>query len=525
VSALAFELNLAVFNGLDWFVLGGYFVVLIGASLWFTRRGQRNTTDYFLAGRRMPMWAAAMSVMATSLSAATFIGAPEEAYRGDLTYISSYLGIIVAAIIVAVVFIPAFYRHNVSTVYGLLEVRYGPAAKQTASGMFMIGRVFASGARLYMGAIAGSLIAFGNVSPENVCLAIALLVVVGVVYTFIGGIEAVVWTDVIQSFVFIAAAGVAIVMLVRMIPVDVSQVVEVLREPGPGEASKLTMFKLTGEGLGADDRYSLASILLGFTLIGLGAYGTDQDMTQRMLTCRSAKSGSWSAISGVLFTVPIALLFMIVGLLLWVFYQRPDLMGAAAPAVEPEQGRQVFLSFILDQIPHGVSGLMMAGLFAAALSSLNSELNAMSSTLINDVYRSVRPDRDERHYLRAGRVGVIIWGVALGSFAMLCAYWQQHGAKTLIQFALGVMAFAYSGLVAVFFTALLTRRGSTASVIGALATGFVSVLVLNVQPWTWWGSEAIDLAFTWKMLIATTLSLVVCLLGNTPNRAYDDSHA
>ncbi|QNN25075.1 sodium/solute symporter [Planctomycetales bacterium ZRK34] len=508
--------TLAMFDRLDWIVLGGYFVVLIGASLYFTRRGQTNTTDYFLAGRRMPMWAAAMSVMATSLSAATFIGAPEESYRGDMTYISSYIGTVLGAILVAVVFIPAFYRHNVSTVYELLEVRYGVAAKRTASGMFMIGRVFASGARLYMGAIAGALIAFGEATPGNICIAIAVIVAVGTVYTFIGGIEAVVWTDVIQSFVFIGAAVVAIIVLLKMIPADGAQIIEALRHPAPDEPSKLTAFKLAGEGAGQADRYSLLSIVFGFSLIGIGAYGTDQDMTQRMLTCRSAKAGSWSAISGVLCSVPVALLFMVVGLLLWVFYQRPELMGDAAPAIGPAEDRQVFLSFILDQMPRGVSGLMMAGLFAAALSSLNSELNAMSSTLINDVYRGLRPGQSERHYLRAGRCGVVLWGLWLGGFATFCAFWQQQGDKTLLQFALSVMAFAYSGLVAVFFTALLTQRGSTASVIAALAVGFVTVLVLNLQPWTRWGMAAVDLAFTWKMLIATTLALGVCLLGHSP---------
>lgn len=512
-------LVLGAFANLDWVVLGGYFALLVIASLAFTRRGQADTTDYFLAGRRMPMWAAAMSVMATSLSAATFIGAPEESYAGDLTYLCTYLGLVAAAIIVAVLFIPVFYRLNVTTVYQLLELRYGPAAKMTASGMFMIGRVFASGARLYMGAIAGSLIAFSDITPTHLCIAIAAMVVIGSIYTLIGGIEAVVWTDVIQSFVFIGAAIVAIVILVRLIPADTSQIVHALTHPAPDKPSKLTLVKVF-DGFGAAGRYSLVSAFVGFTLIGIGSYGTDQDLTQRMLTCRSARAGSWSAISGVVFSVPVALLFMIVGLLLWVYYQRPDLMGDAAPASMPATDRQVFLSFILDHMPAGVSGLMMAGLFAAALSSLNSELNAMSSTMISDFYRPLRPGKTERHYLRAGRLGVLLWGAALGAFAVVSAYWQSHGGKTLLAFALSVMTFAYSGLVAVFFTALLTKRGSTASVIAALATGFIAVLVMNLQPWKSMGFPAIDLAFPWQMLIATSLAFCVCLLGSQA-RDYD----
>ncbi|MCG8512252.1 MAG: hypothetical protein MI741_23790, partial [Rhodospirillales bacterium] len=172
-------LNLATFEALDWTVLGGYFAVLIAASLYFTRRGQKSTDDYFLAGRRMPAWAAALSVMATSLSAATFIGAPEQSYKGDLTYLSSYLGFIIAAIVVAVFFIPAFYRANVSTVYQLLEIRYGKAVKIIASCMFMLGRVLASGARLYIGAIAGAMILFGHDEPWSICAAVAVIAIAG----------------------------------------------------------------------------------------------------------------------------------------------------------------------------------------------------------------------------------------------------------------------------------------------------------------------------------------------------------
>ncbi|MEX2673727.1 MAG: sodium:solute symporter [Phycisphaeraceae bacterium] len=499
-------LMLAAFVPLDWLVLSSYLLLLIATSWWLSRREQHDTTDYFLAGRRIPAWAAAFSVMATSISATTFVGAPGIAYGGNLAYLSSFIGTMLAAVIVALVFIPVFYKHNVATVYSFLEIRFGPSAKRTASAMFMVGRVFASGARLYIGALAAAFLFFNETAPGYVTLAILAVTLVGIVYTFAGGIEAVVWADVIQSFVFISAAVFSIFLLLYLIPAGIPEIWTTLAETtaGTGE-SKLTLISFS---LDFSQPYTLLAAVFGFTLIGIGAYGTDQDLTQRMLTCRNAAQGARSALAGIFMTVPVAFLFLIVGLLLFVFYQQGDVAA-------PEDGREVFLDFIVHHIPAGIAGLMMAGLFAAALSSLNSELNAMSSTLINDFYRTYKPDRSEAHYLLMGRMGIVFWGVALGAFAILCAYWQHASEIPLIDFALGIMMFAYSGLVAVFLTALLTNRGSTTSVLAALAVGFLAILTFQVEPWIWFNAE-VDLAFPWQMTIATTAAFLVCCLGNTP---------
>jgi len=234
-----------------------------------------------------------------------------------------------------------------------------------------------------------------------------------------------------------------------------------------------------------------------------------------MLTCRSAAKGSMSVIASIAINIPVTLLFMVVGLGLFVFYQRPDLMGDAAPGyMPPGKGQKVFATFILRELPAGVTGLAMAGLFAAGLSSLNSALNAMSSTFVNDFYKRLRPGRDERHYLRVGRTAVVGWGVVLGAFACVCVFWQRSNGQSLIDFALMVMVFAYAGLVAVFVTALFTRRGSEASVIAALVVGFVIVLMLNWQPWVNEdGVGKLTLAFPWQMLIATSIAFGVACCG------------
>ena len=507
------------FTPVDWLVLSGYFAILIATGVWFSRKSLQNADDYFLGGRKMPTWAVAISILATSLSAATFVGGPQQAYTGDLTYLSSNIGGIIAACIVAAVFIPAFYKRRVSTVYQLLDHRFGPRAKQVASWSYMLGRIMASGARIYIGALPMALILFegtqGSTAIWHVVVAIWVMTLVGIAYTLIGGISSVIWTDVIQTFVFLGAALAAIALLLHKIPADPGTILDALRTAQtPTGENKLTLISLSTNPAAG---YTIFTAVIGFTLLGIASYGTDQDLVQRMLTCSSSARGSASLIGAILITVPFVSLFMVVGLLLWVFYTRPDLMGTAAPNYPIANSAEVFLQFILHEMPPGMTGLMIAGLFAAGLSSVNSGLNAMASTLMNDVYRPMRPNHTERHYLSAGRAFVVLWGLILGAFATLCVWWQRSSGATLIDFALGVMTFAYAGLLGVYLTALFTKRGNTASVLAALLTGFATVALLQPALMARWcpllGLDAPTLAFPWRLTLGVLASTLVCLSG------------
>ncbi len=526
----------AGFAPLDWGVLALYLLVLVGSGIWFAQRAQRSTDDYFLGSRSMPAWAVSVSVLATSLSAATFVGGPQQAYVGDLTYAATSLGMMLAAVVIAVWFIPAFYRARVSTVYELLDARFGPGAMRAASAMFMTGRVFASGARLFIVALPAALIMFGEPAPGEtipawqLVAAVGMMMTAGIVYTLAGGISSVIWSDVLQTAVFVAAVVAAIGLLLVKIPVGPAEIASTLAEARVGDDGENSAGKLTLLSFKTDlsASYSVWAILVGFTLLGIGSYGTDQDLVQRMLTCRSARAGSVSMISSQLIGVPVVLLFMFVGLLLYVFYQRPDVMGGAAPGSSPGDSRTVFLHFILREMPQGMSGLMMAGLFAAGLSSLNSAINAMASTFVGDFYSRWRPGRAPGHYVVVGRFAVVAWGLVLGAFAAFCVLWQRESGKTLIDFALSVMVYAYSGLVGVYLTAIFTKRGATWSVLAALAVGFLAILAM--EPLVWGalvdldrvheespGSPALfvlGLAFPWKLAVGVALAGGVCLLGS-----------
>lgn len=498
------------FGLMDWIVLGAYFALVVGTGIWLSRR-QRGTEDYFLAGRAMPAWAVSISVLATSLSAATFIGAPQDAYDGNLTYLSATLGTIAAALIAAAVFIPAYYRHGVTTVYELLDRRFGLSAQLAASGMFMIGRVMASGARVYVAAHALSYIIWGDLTPTNMLLSVTILSLAGVLYTIVGGIATVIWTDVVQTIVFLVAIAAALIVLLVRIPAPMGEIYAALDSAG-----KLKLIDLS---LDPTRPYTLWTAVTGFALLNLAALATDQDLAQRTLTCRSPLHAARSVIASQIIAIPVVLVFMLIGALLFVLYNRPDLLGAVGVAPEPPaDSRKIFLSFVTGGLPPGLAGLMIAGLFAVGLASLDSALNAMSSTFVNDFYRRARPAQSDRHYLIVGRCGVACWGVILGLFAAFCVYWQRTTPdESLLVFALRVMVFAYTGLLAVFACAVFTRRGTTASVIGALSTGFV--LTLLMEPAVWkrlplpLEAREFALAFPWRMVIATAGAFGVACLG------------
>jgi Na+/proline symporter len=501
----------AEFTALDWAVVGGY-IAILAISGWLSTRRQRNAEDYFLAGHRVPVWLIAISVLSTTQSAATFLGAPDYSYRGDYTYLASNLGPLIGAFLVGRFLIPRFYVQGVTTVYELLRARYGPVAMRAAAGMYLIGRIFASGARLYLAAIAVSMIVFTDIQASHVLAASALLVVLGIVFTFFGGLRSVIWSDLVQVLLYVGAAVTVLVILWTSIPASTGEVVSAL-----ASENKLRLIDLS---LSPSAPFSLLAIVTGLTLLFFASMGLDQDTTQRFLACRDTKEGRRALYASVLVAIPVVFLFLMIGSLLHIVYDRPDLMGqgagAAGAATFGGEKITIFMHYILTQIPPGVRGFVAVGMLAAA--AVNSGLISMSSVLIQDFYRpwaERRGPRPEVHYVRAGRVGMIVLALALLAMSFLCFYWQRYTDAPLLDFALGVMTFAYSGLLGVYFTLLFTTRGSSVSVIAALATGFLAIALqqsyvvdLLGLPASWKG-----LAFPYQLCLGTAVAFATCLLG------------
>jgi SSS family transporter len=506
----------AGFTPLDWAVVAAY-ALLLALAGWLSTRRQQDATDYFLAGHRVPIWLVAVSVLSTTQSAATFLGAPDYSYRGDYTYLTGSLGALLAAFLVAKVLIPRFYALKVTTAYELLRHRFDARAMRAAGGMYLVGRIFASGARLYLAAIAVSMIVFADIAPFDILASSLILVVFGLVFTYFGGLRAVIWSDLIQVLLYVGAALLVLVLLWSRIPLSTGEMIHALVAPPTG-TSKLRLFDLS---LNLSAPFSLLAVVTGITLLNFGNSGLDQDNTQRLLACRNSKEGSRALYAATLIGLPVILLFLMIGSLLYLFYDRPELMGQAAGAASGGgfKGEKItiFMQFILAELPPGVRGFVAVGVLAAA--ALNSELISMSSVLVEDFYRPWverrRRDVPERHFVQAGRLGTILLALALLAMSFLCYYWQRYTATPLLTFALAVMSFAYSGLLGVYFTALFTRRGNSASVIAALAIGFLAITLQQPYVVDTLGLPAAwkALAFPYQLCLGTAAAFLTCAAG------------
>ncbi|MBC8238084.1 MAG: sodium:solute symporter [Helicobacteraceae bacterium] len=482
----------STFSSLDWFVFIGYFLVLGLSSYLFSRKKITSTREYFVGSNAMPMFAVAISVLATSQSAATFLGAPEFSYKHDFTFIGFYFSGLLAVVFVAYVLIPKFYAMKAVTVYELLEIRYGASAKKQAGIMFLLGRVLASGARLYIGSLAISMILFGDIIFAHVAISIIILVLGALAYTYFGGVKSVILSDIIQALTYIGAGLAVLVFLYYSLEnINILQILS--------ENNKLRVIDTSIDG-----KFSVIGLLSGWLLLNIAAFGLDQDMTQRVLSCKNEKEAAKSLIVSILLTIPVVLIFMAIGSLLFVFYQNAQVSQSF-----DGENITIFMYYILNEMPEGLRGLVTVGAIAAALSSTNSVLGAMASVAIEDIYKPWKlqsAEVGEEHFVSASKKAVLFFALVLSLMAMLSYFWQRYSELSLIGFALGVMAFAYTGLLGVYFSAIFTTRGSTSTVPFALAGGFFSVLAL--QPYAF----GISIGFSWQIVIGTLISFLIMQL-------------
>jgi SSS family transporter len=482
------------FSSLDWFVFLAYFVVLALSSYLFSKRKISSSREYFTASNTMPMFAVAISILATSQSAATFLGVPEYAYTHDFTLIGFYISSLIAVLFVAKYFVPKFYEMQAVTVYELLEKRYGESAKKQAGVMFLVGRVMASGARLYIAALAISMILFLDISFVHMLSAILLLVFGALAYTYFGGVRSVILSDIIQAVTYVSAGLVVLFYLYSSL--DTNIINEVLAQEN----------KLRFLDNSLDGKFSILALMSGWLLLNIAAFGLDQDMTQRVLSCKNKEDASNSLILSIIMTIPIVLLFLSIGVLLFVYYQSSDL-------TQNFEGEKItiFMYYILNEMPEGLRGFVTVGAIAAALSSTNSVLGAMASVAIEDIYKPYKlkqnPHLNDAYFLQSSKKAVLFFAFLLSLMAVVSYFWQRNFELSLIGFALGVMAFAYTGLLGVFFSALFSSRGNATTTLYAFVGGFVSVLAM--QPYTF----GLHIGFAWQITLGTLFAFMIMQTG------------
>lgn len=430
--------------------------------------------------RQIPWWAVLLSVLGSEISALTFMGVPAFAYTGNWTYLQVTLGAIVGRFLVARFFVPAFYDTQVVSIYEFILLRFGPWSRNAAVVVFLFTRVLMSGVRLYAGALVLQA-AFGWSASQ----AVVVLALVGLVFCALGGIKAVVWTEVVQvSIMFLGALCALLVLLTSV-------------SPGWWHQLPAGSLQVVDTRFDWSTEFTLWSVLLGSSLMNAAVFGTDYDMVQRMLTARDARQSRRAVLGSALAEIPIFTMFLLIGTLLRVFYaQHPD------PGL-PAEAKQIFGHFIVTQLPLGLRGLLVAAVISVVLSTYESALTALAGSFIVDLYRPyLRPDEPAPHYVAATRWATLVFALLLVVVAI-----ASRDVKNILTFGLEVGTYSYGALLALFVAALALRNRAGMdrwNALVAVPASIVFVLVLKTHT---------DLAFPWFVASGAVVGLLCVGLG------------
>ena len=457
---------------LDWVVILIYAGVVIAFGI-LAGKKESTTEDYFLGGRKMPWFSVMISIYATSLSALTFIGVPGAAFEGDFVYLQLAIGDLAGRVLVSTLLLSAYYKSQVTTIYEFLGKRFGPRSRDAGTGFFIFTRLLASGVRL-----AGCAIALSVVFDIPLNSAIILIAVVAFIYTTLGGIKAVIWTDALQFFLLLGGAIVTLFFIWSAMPGGFSEFFQIGSEFG-----KFRIFHVSASPshpeffLNFNNPNALAAGLLFGCFTTFAVLGTDQDLVQRMLTCDHVKKGQKALLWTAALNFPITLLFLGVGAALFTYYKvAPD--AAVDGFIATHHTDYIFPHFIKTVLTPGLRGLLIAALLAAAMSSLDSALNALSSTFYIDIYkRYIRPETTEKHAVTISRYSVIIFAAVLALVAMQCGK-----TESVLWLGFKIFGYTYGAMIGVFLIAVLTdRRGNDIANVVIMVTSVLMVLFLTAD--------------------------------------------
>lgn len=501
------------FSYIDYIVIVVYLIGVAAIGIVIAGR-QTSTSDYFLGSRDIPWWAVLFSVVATETSTLTFISIPAVAYGGNLTFLQITLGYIAGRILVSIYFLPKYYEGNLATAYQFLGQRFGASMRNATSSTFMVTRLLADGVRLFATAIPLAVIlrlggAFAGWSDIEVyLLSIAVISVITLLYTLIGGIKAVVWMDVMQMAVYIGGAVLAGAIMIAGLPNGLQTAISTAEAAGKLQVLDFGFDMPFAEFIAQP--YTFFTALIGGAVFSVASHGTDQLIVQRLLTTRNCKDSQKALVwSGVVVAIQFAL-FLGIGLLLYGFYnaQSPDALGLATTD-------EIFAKFIVEELPVGLSGLIVASLFAAAMSSLSSSLNSLASSTTLDLYKPYFGAQNSKEKdLRISRIITVGWAIILTCSAFFFAYLQlQEGERpAVVELGLGIASYTYGGLLGAFLLGRLFSKPDSRDALVGFFIGLISLLFMvegpiqNLLPGE-------GLAIAWP-LYTVVGSIIVVLTGN-----------
>jgi SSS family solute:Na+ symporter len=445
-------------------------ITLFGARF---RRGQQNLRDYFLGGRTAPWWALACSIVATETSTLTIIGTPAIAYGGNLGFLQLVLGYLVARVILCVVLIPQYFQGEFYTAYQLLEKRFGTRMRSMAAVVFMATRALAEGVRISaIGKVVS--VAFGTGDRVS----ILIITVLTMFYTFEGGMRAVIWTDVVQFFLYLTGSVAAFFLLLHKIPGGWPEVVQVAAASG----GKLRVFDFA---FSLTQSFTFWSGLIGGTFLTMASHGTDQTMVQRLLAARNERDSKKALlVSGVIILVQFTL-FLVIGVMLFV-YMRSG--GLVVPGGDADR---IYPAFIVHGMPVGLAGIVLASIFAIAMSNASGSLNSLASSSMMDM--GARRAETAAQSLGASRRMTLVWGVVLGLLALVP--WGP-----VLVAGLTIASITYGALLGVFLLGTWNARANENGALLGFAAGLVAMIAVN---------RLTPLAWTWYVAAGTIVTFLV----------------
>lgn len=469
---------------LDLIIIAAYLAGITVFGLRF-RKKQRSLKDYFLADKSIPWWAISLSIVAAETSTLTVISIPGLAYESNFGFLQLVFGYLVGRVIISFLLIPHYFRGDLFTAYQLIERRFGQRLRSLTAGLFLITRAAAEGVRVFAVAIVVGIAlssALAGLSDFGRDLAaIAIVTFLTLIYTFEGGMAAVIWTDVVQMFIYVAGTIVGFFTVLHLVPGGWSTIHEMA-----GQAGKFKVFDFSWNFF---KTYTFWSGVIGGAFLTTASHGTDQLIVQRLLAAKSRRQSQAALLfSGVAVLFQFGL-FLLVGAMLYVFY---DLFP---PATAFQRTDRIFPTFVVSHMPHGVSGLLIAAILAAAMSNLSAALNSLSSTSIVDFYARLRPESTEDRRVFLSRIATVLWGIVLFGLAIL----SRHGGK-VVEVGLSIASVAYGALLGVFMLGVLTKFASERGAMVGMLAGFI----LNVCLW-----QFTKVPFTWWVAIGSIVTFVV----------------
>ena len=485
------------FNAGDWVVIFTYLAGIIGLGMWFGK-DQHTTRDYFLGSRNVAWWGVGMSIVAAETSALTIIGVPAMAYGGNMAFLQMVLGYVLARIVLVLVMVPHYFKGDIYSPYQLFANKFGAAARQTAGGFFLISESLAAGVRVYVACIPVQLMLGLPVLP-----AIVLFVGLSLLYTYVGGVKAVIWTDAVQFGLFLLGGLFAIGYIPTL--VDGGLPVVLAKAQAAGKLHWLNT------GFSLSQPFNLWMGLIGGTFVTLSSHGAEQLIVQRVLACRNIADGRKALALSAVAIFPLFFIFLLAGAMLWVFYQTHPFQ---IPLPEAGQGIKdahdfIFPIFMMTEVPHVLRGFLIVAILSAAMSSVSSALTSLASVLTMDFVKGQHGARSEAFYLRFSKYSTVLFGGIL----ILVAYLSRE-VEFVLNAAYSLRGLTSGALLGGLFLAVFVRGGRAGPLIAGMTVSLATMTAIQLLPRMDW-SKALwqqfigpEVFWPWYTLIGACVTLL-----------------